>query len=321
VRRGRGFSYHEEDGTPIRDREVLDRIAELAIPPAWVDVWICPHPNGHIQATGEDDAGRKQYLYHPVWREHRDREKFDHMLAFARRLPALRKRLDEDLGLRGLQRDRVLACAVRLLDLGFFRIGSERYTAEHETYGLSTLLRLHVRLERGRAVFDYRAKGAQRRRQTIADASVLPTIRALKRGRAPGKALFAYWDGRHWVDVTAEQINEYLKAVSGADFTAKDFRTWNATVLAAVAIARRAGETGSKTAHRRIANAAVSEVAEFLGNTPAVCRSAYIDPRVFDRFDSGETIRSSLRHIVTTSDPGEFPDRERIERAVRKLLA
>ena len=158
VRRGPGFSYEEEDGTTIRDREVVDRIRELAIPPAWTDVWICPSPNGHIQATGYDDRGRKQYLYHPVWREHRDREKFVFMEAFARALPAMRRKTDEDLRKRGLTRDRVLACSVRLLDLGFFRIGSERYAEENETFGLATLRKRHVKIERGVAVFDYTAR-------------------------------------------------------------------------------------------------------------------------------------------------------------------
>ena len=321
VRRGRGFSYEEEDGDKVEDREVLERIAELAIPPAWKDVWICPHPQGHIQATGIDDAGRKQYLYHPGWREHRDRAKFERMLEFGRRLPKMRRRIDEEMQLGGLQQRRVLACVAKLLDLGFFRIGSERYAAENETFGLATMRRDHVRLEGGAAVFDFPAKGSARHVREIADPSVLPTIRALKRRRGGDSELFAYRNGRAWVDVTSEGINDYLKELTGADFTAKDFRTWNATVLAAVALAAHDEEADSKTARKRIANQAVKQVAEYLGNTPAVCRSAYIDPRVFDRFDSGETIRATLKRITGGQDPGEFPDREAIERAVRRLLA
>ena len=179
VGRGRGFSYEERDGATIADREVIERIRELAIPPAWKDVWICPHPNGHIQATGYDEAGRKQYLYHPVWRRDRDREKFTEMERFARALPRMRERTGADLARRGLVRERVLACSVRLLDLGFFRIGSERYAAENETFGLATLRRRHVRIERGSAVFDYTAKGSNRHRQEIADPDVVPTIKAL----------------------------------------------------------------------------------------------------------------------------------------------
>jgi len=320
VRHGRGFRYLEEDGTPIEDREVVDRIRELSIPPAWEEVWICPHPRGHIQATGLDDAGRKQYLYHTAWREHRDREKYAAMERFARALPRMRAHTDDDLGRRGLVRERVLACSVRLLDLGFFRIGSERYAADNETYGLATLRKRHVRIERGVALFDYRAKGAKRHRQEIADPAIVPTVRALRTRDGGGYELLAYREGRGWVDVRAAEINEYLKQVMGGDYTAKDFRTWNATVLTAVELAGNGHDAGTRAARKRAASAATRRVAAYLSNTPAVCRSAYIDPRVFDRYDSGETIRGSLKRIVAGSEPGEFPDRERIERAVLRLL-
>ena len=321
IGRGRGFSYEEADGTRIEDREVLERIAELAIPPAWKDVWICPHPRGHIQATGQDAAGRKQYLYHAVWRENRDREKFIAMESFAKSLPAMRAQVESDLALRGLVRERVLACAVRLLDLGFFRVGSERYAEENETYGLATLRKKHVLLERGVAVFDYKAKGAKRHLQEIADPVVLPTLRTLKRRKGGGHDLLAYRNGRSWQDLRAAEINEYLKTVCGGDYSAKDFRTWNATVLAAVQLAETGGEASSKAARKRVATAATEVVAEYLSNTPAVCRSAYIDPRVFDAYDSGETIRGSLERIIHVTDPGDFPDREAIERAVLRLLS
>ena len=320
IRRGRGFSYEEEDGTRIEDRETLDRIRELVIPPAWREVWICPQPNGHIQATGFDDAGRKQYLYHPVWREQRDRAKFAEMERFARALPRMRELTDADLRRRGLIRERVLACAVRLLDLGFFRIGSERYAEENETFGLATLRKKHVRIERGAAVFDYTAKNAKRHRQEIADPSVVPTIKALKQRNGGGQDLLAYRNGRSWKDVDSATINGYLKAVMGGDYSAKDFRTWNATVLAAVDLAINGAEAETKTARKRAATAATKRVAAYLSNTPAVCRASYIDPRVFDRYDSGETIRPALRRIVNGEGPGEFPDRERIERAVLRLL-
>ncbi|MET0730743.1 MAG: DNA topoisomerase IB [Solirubrobacterales bacterium] len=320
VRHARGFRYLEEDGTPIEDREVVERIRELAIPPAWEEVWICPHPRGHIQATGQDQAGRKQYLYHPAWREHRDREKYAAMERFARALPRMRAQTDEDLGRRGLVRERVLACSVRLLDLGFFRIGSERYAAENETYGLATLRKRHVRIERGVALFDYRAKGAKRHQQEIADPAIVPTVRALRTRDGGGYELLAYREGRGWVDVRAAEINEYLKQVMGGDYTAKDFRTWNATVLTAVELAGNGHDASTRAARKRAASAATRRVAAYLSNTPAVCRSAYIDPRVFDRYDSGETIRGPLKRIVAGSDPGEFPDRERIERAVLRLL-
>ena len=198
VRRGRGFSYEEADGTTIADREVIERIRELAIPPAWEEVWICPHPNGHIQATGVDAAGRKQYLYHPQWRANRDREKFADMERFARSLREMRERTADDLAGRGLVRERVLACSVRLLDLGFFRIGSERYTEENETFGLSTLRRRHLEVTAGVAVFDYTAKGAQRHRQEIADPAIVPTLKSLKDRNGGGYELLAYRRGRDW---------------------------------------------------------------------------------------------------------------------------
>ena len=320
ARRGRGFSYLDEDGTAIEDAEVRERIRELAIPPAWTDVWICPDPRGHIQATGYDDAGRKQYLYHEAWREHRDRQKFEQMAAFGVALPALRRRVERDLSRRGLVRDRVLACALRLLDLGFFRIGSERYEAENETYGLATLKKRQVRLEGGAAVFDYRAKGSQRQVQVLADPVALPTVRALKSRRSGGNELFAYRNGRSWHDVRSDEINEHLKDLAGSEFTAKDFRTWNATVLAAVGLGKHDPTRMSKTARRRAANETVKAVAKYLSNTPAVCRSAYIDPRVMDRFDSGDTIRDALDREMNGAEPGEFPDRERIEAAVLRLV-
>ena len=319
VPRGRGFSYEEGDGQTISDREVIERIKELAIPPAWKEVWICPHPNGHIQATGIDAAGRKQYLYHPQWREDRDREKFDEMERFAKSLPAMRRKTDEDLAGRGLTRDRVLACSVRLLDLGFFRIGSERYAEENETYGLATLRKRHVRVERGVALFDYEAKGAKRHQQEIANPVIVPTIKALLQRKGGGHELLAYRQGRSWEDVKAADINDYLKEMMRGDYSAKDFRTWNATVLAAVELAK-GHDASSKRARKRAANDATKRVAEYLNNTPAVCRAAYIDPRVFDRYDSGETIRASLRRMVNGSEPGEFVDREQIERAVLRLL-
>ncbi len=277
--------------------------------------------NGHIQATGLDEAGRKQYLYHQHWREARDREKFRRMERFARALPEVRRQVAADLKLRGLVRARVLACAVRLLDLGFFRIGGEAYAAGNESYGLATLRRNHVSFDDGVAVFDYPAKSGQRRVQTLADPEALPTLKALKRRpTGAGDELLAYWEARSWNDVRSDEINEYLKDRAGDEYSAKDFRTWNATVLAAVALAQeKPPET--KTARKRASSEATKRVAEYLGNTPAVCRNAYIDPRVFDRFDSGTTIRSSIARLNAGAEPGEFPDREKIERAVLRLLA
>jgi DNA topoisomerase IB len=321
VRRGRGFSYVDDaTGERIDDPETVQRIAELVIPPAWKDVWVCPFPNGHIQATGYDDAGRKQYLYHDKWREHRDRQKFESVVELAAELPRVRRRLKKDLKRRGLVRERVLACSIRLLDLGFFRIGSEQYAEENETYGLATLRKRHVTFERGLIVFTYEAKGSQERIQTIDDAEIVPIVKALKRRKGGGHELLAYRENGGWRDVRSDQINDYLKDVAGSEFTAKDFRTWNATVLAAVALAMKEDDATSKTAHKRVATQAVKAVSEYLGNTPAVCRASYIDPRVFDRFDSGETIRPRLEELGGKFDPTKPTHRERVEAAVLELI-
>jgi DNA topoisomerase I len=322
VKHGRGFRYEDEAGDRLTDEAALERIRELAIPPAWREVWICPDPHGHIQATGIDDAGRKQYLYHDAWRAQQDRRKYEQMLELADQLPSLRRSIKRRLGARGFTRDRVLAGAVRMLDLGFFRIGSEQYAEQNESYGLATLRKSHVRSENGAVVFDYPAKSSQRRVQEIADPQLVNLVRALKRRRGGGHELLAYREGRRWVDVRSDEVNAYLKDLAGHEYTAKDFRTWNATVLAAVLVALRGDDATSKTARRRIVSEVVKEVAGVLGNTPAVCRRAYIDPRVFDRFDSGATIEPALRDgIPVELDELRERDRERIERAVVELLS
>jgi DNA topoisomerase-1 len=322
VRHGRGFRFLDRDGHTIKNQELLDRLRALAIPPAWTDVWICADPLGHIQATGHDDAGRKQYLYHEDWQERRAQLKFDHVLEFGRVLPELRRSLYGDLERRGLVRERVLAAGVRLLDLGFFRIGGEEYTVENDTYGLATLRQSQMRLERRSATFTYRAKGGATLKQVVSDPVVLPTLRELKRRKRGGHRLLTYWNARTWTKVRSDEVNEYLKGLAGEQFTAKDFRTWNATVLAAVALAGEDDPSElSAAAKRRAASAATKRVARYLFNTPSVCRTSYIDPRAFDRFDSGETIAQSLKRIVNDANPEDFADREKIERAVRRLLS
>jgi DNA topoisomerase I len=317
-RRGRGFVYTDPSGRRITDDEEPERIRQLAIPPAWKDVWICPVPNGHLQAIGTDAAGRKQYLYHPVWRERRDQAKFQHMLEFGRALPGMRKMASIHLAADGLPRERVLACAVRLLDLGFFRVGSEDYAEQNGTYGLATIEKRHVKLEGDLVTFDYIAKGGKRRIQSILDLDVAEVVRSLKRRRG-GPELLAYRTGRSWRDVRSQDINDYIKEITGQEFTAKDFRTWNATVLAAVSLAISTEAGTSKTARNRTMAAAVRQVAEFLGNTPAVCRSSYIDPRVFDRFRGGITLRAVGE--VESVDPETMPMLHgEIEEAVLDLL-
>jgi DNA topoisomerase-1 len=302
VRRGRGFAYVDVDGEPVDEDEVLTRIHELVIPPGWQDVWICPYPGGHIQATGVDERGRKQYLYHPKWRESRDREKFDDMVEFAHALPQLRERVEADLARDDLSLEHVLAVATRLLDRGFFRIGSEDYAVTNETYGLATMHKRHVRLQGDRIVFDYPAKNGKRRVQSVVDPEVADVIAALKRRRGGGPELLAYRSGRRWGDVRSPDINAYLKEVTGLDVSAKDFRTWGATVLAAVALAVAAPNVRSPTAQKRGISRAVKEVAHYLGNTPAVARSSYIDPRVFDSFQRGVAITPVLVELGDDDD-------------------
>jgi DNA topoisomerase I len=295
-RRGKGFEYLDEDGNRIDEPEVLERIRELGIPPAWKDVWVCPYPFGHLQATGVDAAGRKQYLYHQRWRARRDAEKFDGMVQFAHALPDLRGRVEDDLDGDELTHARVLACAVRLLDRGFFRIGSEEYT---DSFGLATMQKSHVTLGGDyEMVFDYRAKSGQRRIQGIIDPVAFEIVAALKRRRGGGDELLAYRDGRRWRDVRSDQINEYIKEATGADFSAKDFRTWNATVLAAVALSVSGAVAGTKTGRKRAITRAIKEVSHYLGNTPAVCRASYIDPRVFDAYRGGLVIKPTMAEPI-----------------------
>ncbi|HEY2441215.1 MAG TPA: DNA topoisomerase IB, partial [Solirubrobacteraceae bacterium] len=291
VRRGRGFQYLDASGERLRDPEGLLRIKQLAIPPAWEEVWICPDPLGHLQATGVDAAGRKQYLYHARWREMRDREKFAHMVHFAEALPRLRRRVLAVLRAgEELDAERVLACAVRLLDIGLFRIGSEEYADDGGGVGLATVHKGNVTVGDDEVVFDYPAKSGVRRVQAVQDPPTVEVVRALRRRRSGGDLLLAYRERGRWHSVRSDQISVYLKSLIGDEYTAKDFRTWNATVLAAVSLAADGRHATTKIARKRAMDGAVRGVSEVLGNTPAVARRSYIDPRVFDRYLSGWTI-------------------------------
>jgi DNA topoisomerase IB len=317
-RRGKGFQYLDEEGERITDPEVVARITSLVIPPAWRDVWISPDPFGHIQATGIDQAGRKQYLYHPKWRERRDQQKFDDMVAFARSLPALRDVVERDIALGDLSREQVLACATRLLDRGFFRIGSEVYAVTNETYGLATMLKRHVTCSGEVIRFDYIAKESKRRLHAVTDPEVAAVVRTLKRRRGGGEELLAYKRDGRWYDIRSADINAYLKAATGRDISAKDFRTWGATVLAAVGLAVIEPAELSRGGRKRAINRAVKEVAFYLGNTPTVARNSYIDPRVFDRFRDGETIRRKLDLVGVAPDATAIQGP--VEEAVLELL-
>lgn len=321
--RGRGFEYFGPMGAKITDGATLDRLRALAVPPAWSDVWIAPDEHAHLQAVGTDDAGRRQYLYHEMWRRQRDAEKFDHMVDFARHLPALRAHcmavLEDD---DGLGRARVLACAVRLLDHGFFRIGTERSIDTTESVGLTTMRKEHAAIRSGTVVeFDYPAKGGKRRVRHLADPAVVDVVGRLRRRRTGGDELLAWREGDRWVDVTATDVNDLIKQHCGGDSSAKDFRTWNATVLAAVALAVSAPHTESARARTRVKTRAVREVAHHLGNTPAVARDSYIDPRVFDRYDGGWTVAGAIEAIGDAADFGMPSHQGAIERAVLDLLS
>ena len=301
-RRGRGFQYLDEEGTPVDDPEVLGRIHELVIPPAWEDVWICPYPGGHIQATGVDAAGRKQYLYHPRWRARRDQQKFEDMIVFARALPELRECVERELETPGTGRKQVLAAAVRLLDRGLFRVGSEDYAVRNETYGLATMKKRHVRLDGDLLTFDYPSKHGKRHIRTVVDPPVAEVVAALKRRRGGGDDLLAYKEGRYWRNLRSDDVNEFLKDATGEDVSAKDFRTWGASVIAALALAVSEAAPATKTGTKRAISRAVNEVAMYLGNTPAVARSSYIDPRLFDRFRDGRTIDHALTRMAADGD-------------------
>lgn len=313
---GRGFAYRDANGERVRDEETLARVRELAIPPAWKEVWVCPDPLGHLQATGIDAAGRKQYLYHERWQQRQAERKFETVREFAAALPRLRRAVTADLRRQGMPRERALACAVRLLDLGFFRVGGEVYAEENESFGLATVRREHVSVSKGEAVFDFPAKGGQRRVQSIRDPAAVRAVEAMCRRRGGPDDLLAWREGREWRDVRSADVNDYIQEKIGDEFSAKDFRTWHGTVLAAVELAGES-EPGSEAAAKRSVKSAIGRVAEALGNTPAVCRRSYVDPRVIERFRDGETIspKASLNGRLSAKA------RARLEREVRQLIA
>jgi DNA topoisomerase I len=281
-----GFVYLDLGGAMLTDASELDRIHRLVIPPAWGDVWISPDASGHIQATGVDTRGRRQYRYHALWRAERDAEKFGHMLLFARALPQLRLACRAGLSRPHLDRDRVCACAVRVTELGLFRIGSERYALEDHTYGVTSLEKRHLRVGPRQAIFDYTAKFGKRRTVRIVDRDVLHTLRALRReGDEEMPALFTYRHGERWHQLTTEELGAYVREQAGGHFTVKEFRTWNATLLMALALSS-VPPMNSLRLRRRAVVAGIREVAAWLGDTPAVARSSYIDPAVIELFET-----------------------------------
>jgi DNA topoisomerase IB len=311
-RRGKGFSYHDADGTPVRDIETLARIRALAIPPAYADVWICADPRGHLQATGRDARRRKQYRYHADWRALRDAGKFTRLLAFGAALPRIRRRVRTDLARPGLPREKVLALLVRLLDETLIRVGNDRYARDNRSFGLTTLRSRHVRAERGRLRFAFRGKSGQERDIALDDRRLARIVRRLQ--QLPGQRLFQYLDDdgtRQPVD--SGMVNDYLREASGGEFTAKDFRTWGGTVRAIeVMAAVPLPNTGGERALAGTIAAGVKDVAATLGNTPAVCRASYIHPAVFESWRDG-----SLHHAIA---PGTRLGPRQLERRALRWL-
>jgi DNA topoisomerase-1 len=317
VRRGKGFSYVDVDGNPLSDEATLARIKDLVIPPAWKKVWISPHRNGHIQAVGTDVAGRRQYIYHQRWQQERAEEKFDRVLEMSRALPAWRTRVADDLAGSGLSRDRVLALALHLLDRGYFRAGGEQYAEENESYGLATLLCEHVTLHPGSVAFDYPAKSGVRRTLQIEDREVVSAVRSLLRRTDRSERLLVCRTASGWVDIHADDLNVRFKELVGDDYSVKDLRTWHGTVLAAEAFVD-ADPPASKRVMKRVEAAVMREVSESLGNTPAVARGSYVDPRVVAGYEQGMTIASAARRAGRTRDPAEA--QALLEKATRTLI-
>lgn len=291
-RRGRGFEYVEPAGRPVRDRETLARIARLAIPPAWTEVWICPDPQGHLQATGRDARGRKQYRYHPRWSAVRDETKFERLLELAAALPGLRRRIARDLGRPGLPREKVLAAVVRLLERTLVRVGNDEYARENESFGLTTLRNRHARVRGVEVRFRFRGKSGVEHEIALADRRLARIIRRCQ--ELPHQELFNYLDADGELrDVSSEDVNQYLRNATGRDFTAKDFRTWAGTVLCARALRQLGPASSTGRANKNIV-AAIREVAAELGNTQAVCRRAYIHPEVLAAYLAREVAEVEL---------------------------
>jgi DNA topoisomerase I len=306
----RAFSYLDAAGSPVTDPAVLARIASLAIPPAWSHVWIALEENAHLQATGIDSRGRKQYRYHPDWRHERDELKFIDMEAFGRVQPQLRARVA-----RALSEDpapthhRILALSLRLLDIGLFRVGSDRYARENRHYGLTTLLSDQVVVSNGQAVFDYVGKAGQHQRLSITDPEAVSALRVLRRRRSGPPELLAFRGPRGWTRIHGEDVNNFLRAETAGPFSAKEYRTWNATVIAAVALA---SERPSVSRAARVASVAASKV---LGNTPTVARQSYVDPRVLERYASGRVLEAGR------PPTDGWRARAKVEQAVLELLS
>jgi DNA topoisomerase-1 len=310
LKRGKGFQYLLPDGTPVKNAETLSRIRKLAIPPAYKDVWICPDAHGHLQATGRDAKGRKQYRYHEKFREIRDSTKYEHLLEFAAALPSIRAKVDEHLALKGLPREKVLAAVVRLLETTMIRVGNADYAKQNKSYGLTTLRDRHVDVSGSELRFQFKGKSGKQWRLKLRDRRTAKIVKASQ--DLPGQHLFQYIDeGGERREVTSGDINGYLKEISGREVTAKDFRTWSGTVLAALALAELE-KVDSQAAAKRNIRSAIEKVAARLGNTPTVCRKCYIHPEIFDSYlsdalilEAREEVEKELREELVHLTPEE----------------
>lgn len=317
-KRGKSFQYLDPDGSPIRDPDELKRIASLAIPPAWTEVWICPNPNGHLQATGRDARNRKQYRYHPRWHEVRDESKFDRMLEFGRDLPAIRERVEQDLRRKTLCRERVLAAVVRLLETTFIRVGNDEYAKQNRSYGLTTMKDRHADVTSTTVHFRFRGKSGKKREVRLQDRRLARVVKQCR--DIPGQELFQYYDGEgERRDVRSEDVNEYLREISGKDYTAKDFRTWAGTVLACLALQEAETFDNASQAKKNVTQA-VKKAAERLGNTPAICRKSYIHPAIIETYMEGGLAEALKRRVDEEMDTS-LADLEPEEAAVLALLS
>ena len=316
-KRGRGFQYVDADGGRLSSEQV-QRIEALAIPPAWTDVWICRSADGHLQATGRDARGRKQYRYHPRWREVRDETKYHRLLAFGAALPRIRHRVEKDMSGRALSRERVIATVVHLLDTTNIRVGNDEYARENKSFGLTTMRDRHVEVNGSRITFRFRGKSGKMHDIELTDPRAARVLRRCE--ELPGQELFQYVDeDGEVVDIDSDDVNRYLQDVSGDDFTAKDFRTWSGTVLAAWAL-QELGQFGSQTQAKRQVVAAVESVSTELGNTPAICRRCYVHPEVFDSHldgSLGDILEKAAARKLSKDLAGLTPE----EAAVLALLS
>jgi DNA topoisomerase I len=325
-RRGESFTYARSNGQPVTDEATLERIRKLAIPPAWTEVWICPKATGHLQATGRDARGRKQYRYHPQFREVSEQTKYEHMLEFARALPAIRAKVAEHMALRGLPREKVLATVVHLLETTLIRVGNDDYARQNESYGLTTLRNKHVKVEGTQLRFQFKGKSGKMWKLQIKDRRVAKIVKGCQ--DLPGQELFAYVDDEGQPrDVTSADVNAYLREITGSDVTAKDFRTWAGTVMAALAL-QEFEQFDTKATQKKNLKAAIERVAARLGNTPTICRKCYVHPEILNSFAEGqllleikEQVESELRDDLATLKPEEAAVLSLLEARLNRTLA